>query len=34
MKKALKWIGLGLLALLLLVSAGFVLWAETPQPAA
>jgi hypothetical protein len=31
MKKVLKWIGIGLLALVLLGSAGFVIWAETPS---
>jgi len=31
MKKILKWIGLALLAILLLGSAGFLIWAQTPS---
>lgn len=31
MKKTFKWIGIGLLALILLSSLGFVIWAETPS---
>jgi dienelactone hydrolase len=31
MKKALKWFGIILLALIILGSAGFVIWAETPS---
>jgi hypothetical protein len=31
MKKALKWLGIGLLVVILLSVAGFLIWAETPS---